>query len=350
MNEIEICLQNKITIANGVIQPIILQAILNLYQQGNHQMTAKMVQNHCLILDNITLWNQRIPAICNSMRNATECGGIIIGEDRNFNDFTIAFNGNDTNLFAPTPKSKSTNEKDKSTSKAKSPQAKNNTNQAKIILSKNFKVVMICAGQKNNSFFTAYPIEKFVDNPSNNFEHHPDDIKENSETTWRDYLIDNQNDKNLLEAYRLYVPRTLPNVYLESHNRFMANLYILSAGWGLVRANYRLPKYDITFSKATNVSLNARRNFNTTQYQDFNQLDKNDDNDIVFIGSPDYIPLFIHLTENLKNRKIIYWKKKNTPNTYPLPNNSFLYRFYLTTTNTNWYYELARDFCSGLIP
>jgi hypothetical protein len=94
MNEIEICLQNKITTAVGVLQPTILTAILNLYLRGNLQMNAEMVRNECIIINNEESWKTSIPAICNSMRNAIECGGRIVGEDRDFLGFTIAFNGN----------------------------------------------------------------------------------------------------------------------------------------------------------------------------------------------------------------------------------------------------------------
>jgi len=73
----------------------------------------------------------------------------------------------------------------------------------------------------------------------------------------------------------------------------------------------------------------------------------------VFIGSPDYIPLFIKLTQNLKCRKIIYWKRMNPnpiPIKLPIPNNTFLYRFYNTAKNTNWHYELAQKYADGEIP
>ena len=173
----------------------------------------------------------------------------------------------------------------------------------KLNLSKNFKLVMICAGSKNDSFFTAYPNENFVNEPTNNIEHHPDVIMKDAKISWREYLINNQNDKNLLEAYNLYKR----NEYRCLYNRFKERFYILSAGWGLVKADCKLPNYDITFSKLA--KNKNRRIFNDEGYRDFNKLENiSDSDDIVFIGSPDYIPLFFDLTRNLKNRKIIYWK------------------------------------------
>lgn len=85
------CLIQKIATARGILQPTILKAILNLYQRGKQQMNAKDVKEECYRLDDTKDWDGRLPAICNAMRNATECGGRIVSEDRDFLDFTIAF-------------------------------------------------------------------------------------------------------------------------------------------------------------------------------------------------------------------------------------------------------------------
>ncbi len=91
------CINYKIATANGVLQPIILQSIKDIYLNGNHQMTARMVRNQCIIIDNNIQWNGKPAAICSAMRNAIECGGNIFGEDRDFLNFTITFDGNTTN-------------------------------------------------------------------------------------------------------------------------------------------------------------------------------------------------------------------------------------------------------------
>ena len=85
------CMENRILNATGVLQPTILRAILNLYNGGLHLMTARNVIDECNIIDNAVDWNGRLAAICNSMRNATDCGGIIVGEDIDCNHFTIEF-------------------------------------------------------------------------------------------------------------------------------------------------------------------------------------------------------------------------------------------------------------------
>jgi cytoplasmic iron level regulating protein YaaA (DUF328/UPF0246 family) len=126
MFNIELCLQNKIA-NSSKLRPTILKAILNLFNRGISKMTAEMVKNECLVLDISKPWNERIPAICLSMKNATECGGRIIGEDRDFNDFMIAFDGKSSDLD---------NLNQKTTSKFES-KKKDNANNSKKILKEN---------------------------------------------------------------------------------------------------------------------------------------------------------------------------------------------------------------------
>lgn len=85
------CLNQRIANARGVLQPIILRAILNLYQRGHSKMTTNEVKAECNLLDNTKNWEGRVPAISNAMRNAVNCNGRIVGEDRDFLNFTIAF-------------------------------------------------------------------------------------------------------------------------------------------------------------------------------------------------------------------------------------------------------------------
>lgn len=92
------CIENRILNANGILQPTILRAILNLYNGGLHLMTARIVREECYIIDNSVDWNGRLAAICNAMRNTIECGGTIVGEDIDCNDFTIEYDGDIDNL------------------------------------------------------------------------------------------------------------------------------------------------------------------------------------------------------------------------------------------------------------
>lgn len=351
MNKIELCLQNKIA-DSSKLRPTILKAILNLYNRGIGKMTAEMVKNECLDLDISKPWNERIPAICLSMKNATECGGRIIGEYREINGFTISFDDNGNNLEISTPKKTSpkaeTNKKEKPIFSSNTPNKKTKIELEKLNLSKNFKVVMVCAGGKKDSFFTAYPDENFVNNAVQKFEHHPDEIMNNGITSWRDYLMNNQNDNNLLEAYNLYKR----NEYRCLFKKYKNDFYILSSGWGLVNSEFKLPKYDITFSKTAN-NITKRIYNNASQYNDFNQLVINSFEDIIYVGGNDYLELFYQLTQNLPNRKIIYHFGTALPLNIVLPNQTFLYRQYLPENpndRRNWHYELAYKISNGIIP
>ena len=99
MSNVLLCLNDKIENSNNKLQPTIFKAILNLFKKGFLQITARMVKEECIKIDTNIDWNNRLKAICNSMRNSIECGGRIVGEDRDFNDFTIAFDGLDNNLY-----------------------------------------------------------------------------------------------------------------------------------------------------------------------------------------------------------------------------------------------------------
>jgi len=80
----------------------------------------------------------------------------------------------------------------------------------------------------------------------------PDDPAGNG-LTWREFLVqynykyrrNGANPSGLLPAYQLYAPE----IYRQLVARFCVhNVFILSAGWGLIRADFLTPKYDITFS------------------------------------------------------------------------------------------------------
>lgn len=182
----------------------------------------------------------------------------------------------------------------------------------------------------------------------------PDDpIPDQPATTWRSlltdynsrYAQDGSNPFGLLPAGGLYVPE----IYGSLVARFgWINTFILSAGWGLVRADFLLPYYDITFSAAQNVEAWKRRHPGDS-YDDYNHLSDRLDRDdsLYFFGGRDYLPLLYRLTRHLPIKKIIYYISQSTPRTegysyirYPNPKNCM----------TNWHYECASDFLLGSVP
>ena len=229
--------------------------------------------------------------------------------------------------------------------------------QEKIEVSKNFKVVMICAGRKHphNELIVNNNVIHFkaVSNPDNNVflpsDEVPDRLVTNYKKNWYEYIQENQHTIVSM-AYQLYVHAAYANLFHALNNSF----YILSAGWGLVNAKYKLPDYNITFSGNT---IETKRNaHNEHLFHDFNQLaeditnSKSEHEDIIYIGGVSYRQQFYTLTENLKNRKIIYYIGKEVP---ILPNQTFIARrFYPNNPNlhTNWHYDLAQIIAQGQIP
>src|SRR5262249_22117057 len=139
-------------------------------------------------------------------------------------------------------------------------------------------------------------------------------------------------------AYRLYENRA----YERLVDRFgLANVYILSAGWGLVGADFLTPHYDITF-RASADSYKRRRK--TDRYEDFAFLPEGTRDDIVFLGGKDYLPLFCDLTADLHGTKIVFYNSANSPRV-----NGCALRRFETATRTNWHYECAKALIDGSI-
>jgi hypothetical protein len=171
----------------------------------------------------------------------------------------------------------------------------------------------------------------------------PDDSARNGRT-WRQLLWEynttrSNNPLALLPAYRLYHNR----IYQRLVSKFgPSKVFILSAGWGLVNAEFLLPKYDITFS-STAPPFKRRRKLDF--YRDFAML-ANDSDEVVFVGGKEYLPLFCRLTKEAAFQKIVFFNSSVTPE---LP---FGYKpiRYVTTTRTNWHYECANDLLEERLP
>jgi hypothetical protein len=146
------------------------------------------------------------------------------------------------------------------------------------------------------------------------------------------------NPLRLYPAYQLYENQA----YGRLVDRFGSeNVYILSAGWGLIRAGFLTPSYDITFSPSADAYKRRRK---TDRYDDFRMLPDDTENDIVFFGGKDYLPLFCSLTDTNRSRKIVFFNSTSIPRL----NGCTLKRFE-TTTRTNWHYECANAFLDGTI-
>ena len=170
----------------------------------------------------------------------------------------------------------------------------------------------------------------------------PDDLCENG-TSWRRLLLKYNDDPGgnplrLYPAYQLYENK----VYGRLVDRFgLENVYVLSAGWGLIRADFFTPYYDITFSSSADAYKRRRK---TDRYDDFRMLPSDAKNDIVFFGGKDYLPLFCSLTDTIRSRTIAFFNSASIPQF-----SGCTFRRFQTTTRTNWHYECANAVLDGLI-
>jgi len=118
------------------------------------------------------------------------------------------------------------------------------------------------------------------------------------------------------------------------------SVYILSAGWGLIRADFLTPYYDITFSRKAEVYKRRRP---TDPYHDFRMPSDDTKDEVVFFGGQDYLPLFSSLTECVGSRRTVFYNSVRCPRL-----RGCALRFE-TSTRTNWHYECANAFPAGAI-
>ncbi len=118
------------------------------------------------------------------------------------------------------------------------------------------------------------------------------------------------------------------------------DFYILSAGWGLIRGDFMLPYYDITFSSIP--EKYKVRKLNSMHFKDFNQISKNNTEDIhVFCGAA-YLKFLYSLIANLNCNKIIH-HGTNTPDKCQ----GFIYEK-SPYSYTNWQYTAVSEFVGRL--
>lgn len=211
------------------------------------------------------------------------------------------------------------------------------------------RVVIQCAARKNPSagslvapngqpvLFVAQPDRAPKD--GNHLFARPDDLADDGRS-WREHLHDYNgqpcNPQGLLPAYQLYAH----GAYRALADSFgVEQLFVLSAGWGLISAGFLTPRYDITFA-ASVASWKRRRRQDL--YNDFCMMPDNGA-PIAFVGGKEYLPLFCMLTEHLRCRKTVFFNSVSQPQLPP----GFEARSYRTRTRTNWHYECALALAAG---
>lgn len=174
----------------------------------------------------------------------------------------------------------------------------------------------------------------------------PDDVADTGRS-WRTELKEYNRKHNadtgtnplgLLPAWQLYDNPVYPRL---AHEFGLNRLYILSAGWGLIAADFLTPAYDITFS--ANASLHMRRP-EYHRYDDFRMLPEDTAESVVFFGSRNYVPFFCSLTDGVKGTRYAFYTSKVEPYAPGL-----VLRRFETTSRTNWHYRCADAFIKGEI-
>ncbi len=225
------------------------------------------------------------------------------------------------------------------------------------------KIIIQCAGSKhadagclkdqagNHISFVAHPDSAAAIGSHNRAR--PDDPVDPSGTTWRQRLVNynaafRESGKNplaLLPAGALYKPQA----YTELRRCVdPTDAFILSAGWGLVRADFLLPDYDITFSKQSIVAKESRRSIDDEGWRDFNQL--SDANlygeNLHFFGGSEYLKLFYRLIDSLDipqtGEIVIHYK------VVPVRRTGYRYEKFIGNASTNWHYIALRSHLQSL--
>ncbi len=170
----------------------------------------------------------------------------------------------------------------------------------------------------------------------------PDETGEDG-TSWRERLAaynrnGSANPLGLYPAHNLYANGT----YGALAGKYGAqNVYILSAGWGLISAAFLTPQYDITFSPSAEAYKRRRK---ADRYADFCLLPDRCNDDLVLFSGKDYLPLFDALTKSHTGTRYVFYNSAGLPRLEgcrPIR--------YETSTRTNWHYECARAFMNGTV-
>ena len=175
---------------------------------------------------------------------------------------------------------------------------------------------------------------------------HPDDRSDPADLdsyTWRDLVTQEnrtpvRNRWGLLPAGRLYKPAP----YAKLADWIGGDrLFILSAGWGLVRSDFLLPAYDITFNSSAE---HYKRRRTTRGFLDFNALDGVLADDTAFLGGKDYLPLFLALTDRASGNRTVFYNAAEPPVA-----TGCRLQAYRTARRTNWHYECATAMARGTV-
>ena len=156
---------------------------------------------------------------------------------------------------------------------------------------------------------------------------------------------------NLTKAYELYngdEGKYSPyNVCWENNN---GKMFCLSTAWGIIRADFEIPRYGIAFSKANNTNLNTAGDYCDLQWRNGMKKAFNDlcicnvagkTIPIVMIGGGLYVKRFLHLAKNVQNPVVIFTRNDSIINMCMQLNIPYVKAN--TKKRTNWYYDYMKQ-------
>jgi hypothetical protein len=172
---------------------------------------------------------------------------------------------------------------------------------------------------------------------------HPDAPSDTPGATWRQIVERNDdagNPRGLSPAWKLYRPREY-NLLVSTFG--VDRTFILSAGWGLVRSDFPLPPYDITFVRSADPH---KRRSTSDMFADFAQLRVPSDAPVVFLGGKDYLPFFHELTRAVTAAKIIPFRcAPDDASAAVRKEGEVIWIPYRTRRCTNWHYGVVEHLC-----
>jgi Family of unknown function (DUF6884) len=221
------------------------------------------------------------------------------------------------------------------------------------------KLVITCAGHKREpiSFDNEGSRVEFVAQPHlaprdpKVVYFRPDDSAPGTNATWRgileDYNLCKQNERGFWASFKLYQP---PKPYSDIYERLKGfadrrghELFILSAGWGLVQSDYWLPHYQITFTRKTDKLYTFRSSADC--YQDFQQLTNPDSVPIIIFAGKSYRKTLFDLLHGVAGRKLVFWLHGAViPEQEGYEFLPYVPPDHIRDLKTNWQYECAKDF------
>jgi hypothetical protein len=210
------------------------------------------------------------------------------------------------------------------------------------------KIVIQCAGSKHDwSYFrtdngtriefVAHP-DSAPRTPGIRYAH-PDQPSENG-LSWRQCVLDynanrGKNPSSLEPAFRLYRARQYEQLVDEFG---VTQVFVRSAGWGLIRSDFLLPHYNITFQRPSSTGERYIWRRPHDRFQDFDQLSANPEDHIILVGGKNYREYFEAFTAAFRANKTVYYNSDAI-----FPRSGFDYKLFETSRRTNWHYSCADE-------